>query len=398
MQAKKIITILVIASVGVLGGYYIYKKKFAPKPPQLYSTQKLERRTIQQVVKATGYINPEDTFKVGTIITGIIEKMIVDENDVVKKGQLIATVDDGKGDTEVKEAQAALDTALANFSYAQPTFKRQKALYDDKLISQDAFEKAMRDYKVAQYDVALKKATFTKNSMLFERKKILSPDDGIVVSKVASEGETITVSSPPTVIYIIAKDLTKMEVDLDVDENVIGSIHKGMQAILTFDAYPNQQFPCTIADISNAAITRKGAVSYNATAYIDNKKLLFRPGMSVTALISVAEKENSISVPGHIFKINVPMLKNIAQALNIEIKELDKKTKQELSLRGSMKWLWIKKGNAFIEKPVEIGANDNAFFEITSGLQGDEEIVVDVAEPDAMKEFFEQFFGKGLKK
>ncbi|PKN03296.1 hypothetical protein CVU75_02985 [Candidatus Dependentiae bacterium HGW-Dependentiae-1] len=398
MISKKSIIITLITGTCIVGGYFAYKKITAPKQIELYRTQKIERRTIHQAVKATGYINPEETFKVGTIITGIIEKMIVDENDIVKKGQLIATVDDGKGDTEVKEAQAGLDTAQANFSYAEPNFKRQKALYEDKLISQDAFEKATRDYKVAQHDVALKKATFTKNRMLFDRKKILAPEDGVVISKVASEGETITVSSPPTVIYIIAKDLTKMEVDLDVDENVVGSLHKGMQAMLTFDAYPNQQFPCTITDISNTAITRKGAVSYNATAYIDNKKLLFRPGMSVTALISIAEKENSISVPGHIFKINVPMLKDIAKALNLEIKEIDKQTKQELSLRGNMKWLWIKEGNAFIEKPVEIGANDNAFFEIVSGLEGTEEVVIDVAEPDAMKEFFERFFGKGLKK
>ncbi len=398
MIPKNIVITIGIALALVFGGYGAYKLFFAPRSIELYHTQKLERRSISQTIKATGYLNAEDMLKVGSIITGIIEKMIAEENDTVKKGQLIAIVDDGKGNTEVQEAKAALAVAQENFTYASAFFKRQKALYDATLISQDAFEKVTRDFKITQNDLDLKKATYEKFRMLYERKKILAPDNGVVISKNASEGETVTVSSPPTIIYLIAKDLTKMEAKLDVDENVIGSLHKNMPVLLTFDAYPNQQFPSSITEISNAPISRRGAISYQATAPVDNKKLLFRPSMSVTALIVVAEKENVIAVPGNIFKLNVAMLKDVAKILNFSVQELDKKTRQELSLRGNMKWLWIKEGNSFVEKPVEIGINDNAYFEIVSGLDGTEELVTDVIEPDVMKEFFERFFGKGLNK
>jgi HlyD family secretion protein len=391
-----IIATSIVAALGI-GGYSIYKIFFAPKTIQLYRTQKIERRSISQSIKATGYLFAEDTYKVCSLITGIVEKMIAEENDVVKKGQIIALVDDGKGDTEVREAKASLDSAQENFSYAHAFYKRQKALYDEKLLSQDAFEKITRDYKVAHADLELKKTTYEKTKMLYERKKILSPVDGVIISKVASEGESVLISSPTVVMYVIAKDLTKMEAKLDVDENVIGSLHLNMQALLTFDAYPNQQFTCTITEISNAPISRRGAVSYLATAPVENKKLLFRPGMSVTALITISDKENVLAVPGHIFKLNVSILKEIAKALNFQVKELDKKTRRDLSVRGNMKWLWVKEGSSFVEKPVEIGVNDNAYFEIVSGLNGTEELIVDVAEPDVMKEFFERFFGKGLK-
>jgi HlyD family secretion protein len=396
MTKKKLLTIA-IGFICVLLLIAVAKKVlFEEKKPALYSVAKPEQRNIQHILKATGYLEVKDMMKIGSLVPGVIDKMFAEENDVVKTGQLLALIDDGKGDTLVKQAQAQRDAAHAQAAYTKEHFKRLEQLFNAKQISLDAYQKITAEHLAAQATLAQAEGKLEEATLQFNNKKITAPDNGIVIGKIGAEGETVTLSAPPTLIYTIAKNLTHMEAKLEVDETVIGDLMVNARARLSFDTYPNKNFYGTITKISNAPKTVGGAVSYLATIPLENSAGLFRPGMTVNAEINIASKKGSISVPANIFAIKRSMIEDLAKIEKMEYKPLSHEEQEELLKNESSKTIWVKEGNAFVEKPVEIGISDNAFYEIPQGLDGTEDIVVDTIEPDRMAEFFEQFFGKGL--
>lgn len=382
-----------IIVVGIIALKYIL---FPKKEIQWYGLGNAKKRNISQVILASGTIEAEDTLKIGSIVPGVIEKMLKEENDQVNKGDLIAIIDDGKGDTEVRETKGFLEQAKSDLEYQTAYFYRQKALYDAKQLSQNGFDKVTRDYKNAQSLVNARQAAHDRAKLIFNNKKIKAPDDGLILKKVSTEGETVTLASPATIIYEIAKNIRRMEVKLEVDENSIGSLRVGEKVYLTFDTYPYKRFSGEIQKVSNAPIIKKTAVSYEASFILNNSDLLLRPGMTVNARIMVGEKDNILSLPSHIFSINPNILKKIAQIQKINFQRLSRKKHQKIQEKGNYNTVWIKENNSFIEKPVELGINDNAYFEIVSGINENDNIIFDVHEPDTMEELYSKLFGKGL--
>ena len=393
MKYKKILLLLTGIGIIAIVSFFTYKIFFRKKQQELYTTQQVKKQTITQSIKATGYLKPVDMMNIGSLVAGIIHKMYVEENDTVKKGQLLVEIDDGKDNTEVREAQAALDRAQARVTYQKAFFKRQKTLYKNKHISLDRFEQVERDLHLAQADVDRRQAIYNKTKLNYNNKWITSPGDGLVIGKIGSEGETVTLASPPTIIYTIAKDITNMEAKINIDESVVGDLVVGMTAEFTIDTYPHQLFYGTISDISNSAIIIGGATNYIATIPIDNSEKLFRPSMHINAEITVTKKEEVIAVPGYALALNRIILKKIAKGLGYLFNEIDKERREELHKRPRTKTIWVKKENAFIEKIITIGISDFSHFEITSGLKGTETIIIDTVEPDIMKQFFKRLFG-----
>jgi HlyD family secretion protein len=389
----KISALIVLISGGTWGMYTTF---FAPKKPELFKTGLPEKRTITQTVKATGYIEPEDIMKIGSIVTGIIYKLHVEENDLVKKGQLLVEIDDGKDDTLVRAAQGELESAQASLLYAESYLQRQKVLFEAGHISKDLYEQVSRDYQVAMATTATKKAAYDQALLLFNRKKIMAPEDGLVITQNSSEGETVAVTSPATIIYTIAKDIRKMEVNLEIDESTVSDLKEGMIAHLSFEAYPHRTFKGKIYSINNSPTKKGSAVNYTASISIDNSDRLFRPGMSVDATIVIAEKENVIAVPNNLFRIGNGTLEQIAKVVGYDYKPLSKQERTKVLETDRMKTIWVVRDKAFIEQPITIGVNDNSYYEIVSGIEENDFILTDLAEPDAMKEFFKKFFGKGL--
>lgn len=396
MNKKSILYWIIMSIALITSSYLIYRQWLAPKKIPLYQTGRATKRTIIQSIKATGYLNVIDLMKIGSVVPGVIRKINVAENDTVKKGQLIAEIDDGKEDTDVCRTKAEWERAQAILAYQEQFFNRQEQLYECNHISKDAYQQAIQNLKIAKADVDSRKASYDQAKLIYDNKFIKSPDDGIVIEKVSTEGETVTLASPATIIYTIAKNITQMEAKIEIDESSVAHIHKGMEAQLSYDAYPHRIFKGTISDISNAPINLKGAVSYYATINIDNSQNLFRPGMSVDAKIIITNKPDVLSVPNNLFKFNHKIIEAIAKTEGKSVKALDKKECDELAQKGSFKTLWIDTGRSFVETPVQIGANDNAFFEIISGLSESDNIIIDTIEPDAMKKMFDKFFGKGL--
>ncbi|HBL98353.1 TPA: hypothetical protein DDZ86_01775 [Candidatus Dependentiae bacterium] len=380
------------------GLFYIVYTLFIAKPEQrLYTVQKVSRRSIRHVIKASGAIEAEESMKIGSLVSGILEKMYVEENEFVKKGQLLATIDDGKRDNEVKAAKASLELSQAKLNYQIPHYKRQAALHDAHFISDDEFEQSTRDYETAKSDVALNQAKYDQAVLTFNNKRIIAPVDGIVVGKPSNEGETVTLYAPPTVIYTIARDIRKMEGKIEIDESNISHVKKGMDVSMTFETYLGDVFSSKITDLSNNPIEKGGTVSYNATVPIDNSKLLFKPGMTVDAEIVVAQRENVLAVQAQQFAISPKTIEMIAAMKKLGYKPLSDEDRKVCYKKGLCKTIWIEKEKVFIEKPVKVGVSDGAFFEVLEGLDANDLVVIDTIEENATEKFFKKMFKTGLQ-
>jgi len=402
MRAKTVIWILVVTLFLIGLGYMVHRTKNGNEKP-LYKTKKFEKRKIVQIINATGAIEAENTIKVGSLINGVIKELFVEENEKVKKGQLIALLDNGKSDTDVKRTAGLVRRSEARVRYLKAFLKRQQMMFEDGHISKNDLELAQSNYDEAVGFLDERKASYEKAVMDFENTKILSPVDGVVLKKNVSLGEGVSSFLNPTVIYTIAQDLTKMKVELEVDETSIGDLKVGEKAILTFDTYPNKEFKGIIKEINNGPTIAKGTVSYKSYIYLKNDDLLLKPGMTVHADIIVGKKKDIFAIPGYVFAINPKLIELAAKEKKYGYKPLTKQGEKRFRKKmrdkeRPIKKVWVLENNTFVEKPVEIGVTDKIYFEIISGLDENDQVVVDIEETDAMKQMFQRLFGKGLSK
>lgn len=398
MNRAKLIKLIVLSIALAITAFYIFYKVTAKKEIVLFKTDKLEKRTINQVINATGTLEAKGSINISSLVNGIVEKLYVEENQQVKKDQLLAKIDDGKGDTNVKQAEGLLLQAKANLEYQEQFYARQKKLFDDGHIAEDEFQLAKQARDTAIGNVKTQDAYHAQAMMEFNNKKITSPIDGVIIKEHVSVREGVANFSPPTILYTIAEDINTMHIELEVDETDIGLLKIGQKANLHFNTYPHKKFYGTIDEISNAPVSNIASVAYKAVIKIENKKRLLKPGMTVHAQIIVARAKNALAVPGYLFALDKKLLKGVAKEKNYAFKKL---SDEELeSFKNSMqdkehpvKTLWIFQDNAFIQKAVEIGVTDNAYFEILTGITDTDHVIIDVQEPDAMKKFYKKFFG-----
>ncbi len=403
MKSSKIIQwiVIIFALAGV--SFFAYSTLSKKKEKRLYQTEKPLRRNIIQAVRATGKLEAEGTINIGSLLNGIVESLHAEENQAVKKGQLLAVIDDGRQDNNVKQSAGVLAQVKAQLSYQKEYYAREKKLYDSGLISKDEFEQAQQSYDAAVANVAAQEATYAQAVLEFNNKKITSPIDGVVITKHVSLREGVANFSPPTILYTLAEDIRQMKVELEIDETDIGLIKVGHEAKLYFDTYPHTTFRGKIYEISSAPNKSGTSVIYKASIKIDNSHNMLKPGMTAHAQITVGTQKDAISVPGHLFGMDSRLLKAAAQQKGFEFKPLTKAERaafraQLKQKNHPVKTVWVAKNNAIIQKPIELGINDNAFFEVVSGLDGTEDIIIDVDEPDNMLKMYQQLFGGGLGK
>ena len=403
MNNKKTILWLISIAIIISASYFIINRIIRKQTKQHYKTATFEKREIEQLINATGSIEAKDTIRVGSLINGVVKELYVEENEQVKKGQIIALLDNGKGDTDVQRTLGLLNRAKARLTYQKKFLDRQQKLYANGHISLDLLQQAQAVYGEAKGTYEESTASYEKAFIDYENIKILSPINGIIIKKNVSLGQGVSSFLAPTVLYLIAKDLKKMKIELEVDETSIGDLRVGQEALLTFDTYAYHVFEGNIKEISNGPTIAKGTVSYKAYIYIDNEELLLKPGMTVRAEIIVNKKEDVLAIPGYIFAINPKLIEFVAEEIGYGFKPITKEQMAEFKKEmqdkeNPIKKIWIVKDKAFIEKLIEIGITDKIFFEVIKGLTGDEDIVIDVEETDVMKEMFKRLFGGGFKK
>lgn len=396
MNIKKLMVALTIILILFFGTKTIYIKFFKPEPQLPYKTILIKKRDIYQTIDATGTLEIKDSMKIGSLIGGTLKKMYVKVNDKVKKGQLLALIDNGKGDTDVLRAQGELKNIQAQLNYQENYYLRQRELFNANQISKDFFEQVIRNVEQLKGNLITARATLRKAQIDFDNTKILAPDDGMIIAIGISEGERVTTDLDATILFKIAKDLTKMEAILNIDESDIGQIAENQKVQFNVSTYPDKEFKGSITDVSYTPINLHGILNYKASVDVDNKNMMLRPGMTINAEIKVAKSKNTIAIPTQAFQISSKLIKATAKQLKYKIepvcKKIIKTLAAECNKKEAVKMVWTISGNKFIEKPIIIGITDDNFYEVKKGIKENEEIIVDVEESDKLKKIYAKIF------
>jgi HlyD family secretion protein len=289
--------LLVLALVaGVGGGVFWYLKHPRSSVPQ-YQTAPVTRGDLTQAVTATGTLNPVVNVQVGSQISGMIEKLLVDYNSLVKTGQVIAQLDASTYRASLHQAEGDLANARAGLELAQVNATRAKELRTNDLIAPSELDKAMGDLHQAEAQVIIKEAALEKAKVDLSRCTIYAPVDGIIISRNVDVGQTVAASLSAPTIFVIANDLAKMQIDANVAEADVGGIENEQSVEFTVDAFPYRTFHGKVIQVRNAPITVQNVVTYDTVIEVSNPDLKLKPGMTANVSIVIARRANILKIP-----------------------------------------------------------------------------------------------------
>ncbi len=328
-----------------------------------FETEKVELSDIQTSITATGTIEPVTSVTVGTQVSGIVSKLYVDYNSVVKKGQVIAELDKTNLTSELNTAKANLSSAQSSLSYQLANFNRYKTLYDKGLVSADDFESARLSYQQANQQVAQARENVKKAQTNLGYATITSPIDGVVLSKAVEEGQTVASSFNTPELFVIAKDLTDMRVIANIDEADIGGVKEGQRVTFTVDAFPDDTFQGTVQQVRQEATTESNVVTYEVVISARNNDLKLKPGLTANVTIFTLEKNHVLTVP--------------SKALRFTPNEALLTKEQTINDCPGEHKLWTKDGDTFTAHAVEIGTTNGVLTEIVSGVKEGTAVLTD---------------------
>ena len=328
-----------------------------------FETAKAERQDIHTTITATGTIEPVTSVTVGTQVSGIVSKLYVDYNSVVKKGQVIAELDKTNLTSELNRAKADLSSAESTLAYETANFKRYQTLFDKGLVSANDYESAKLSYEKARQTAASSRENVQKAQTNLGYATITSPIDGVVLSKAVEEGQTVAASFNTPELFNIAQDLTDMRVIADIDEADIGGVKEGQRVTFTVDAFPDDKFEGQVTQVRQEATTTSNVVTYEVVISAPNKDLKLKPGLTANVTIYTLEKNGVLAVPAKALRFtpNEALLKNGQQIEDLEV---------------PMK-VWTLEGNTFKAHKVETGTTNGMLTEITSGISEGTDVLVD---------------------
>ena len=360
---KKWIIISVTILVVGIGVYYVINHKKATK--ETFTTSKAQYGYIAKSITATGTVQPVDTVAVGSQVSGVIKKIYVDFNTVVKKGQLIATIDPSIILAQKQQSMANLANAEGNLKYQQSTYDRQNKLFTLGAISKADYQVALNNFISAKAAVDNAKAQLKITTQNLFYTKIYSPIDGMILNKNVSEGQTIAASFNAPTLFIIAKDLTKMQVRAAVDEADIGDVKTGQNVSFTVDAFPDEIFKGTVQQILLHAKVTANVVTYTTLINVDNTSLKLKPGM--TASINIYTKEDAkallILSKALFFK---PDSIAVKQYVIVNAKRQKPSDAENTTIQRAK--VWTQSGDTLTEKTIVIDMNDDINVKVTEGL------------------------------
>ena len=295
-----------VAVILIAGGVFLFTGKSSKGGIKL-ETAKVGRSTITNTVTATGTVEPVTEVEVGTQVSGIIDKLYADYNDVVKAGQLIAEMDKINLQAELRSAEAQLASSKTEFEYQQKNYARSKVLHEKQLISDTDYETATYNYEKARAAYDQSQASMVKVNRNLEYATITSPIDGVVINRAVEEGQTVAAGFETPTLFTIAADLTKMQVIADVDEADIGNVEEGQRVSFTVDAYPNDQFEGVVRQIrlgdsestssASSSTSSSTVVTYEVVITADNPDLKLKPRLTANITIYTLERANILTLP-----------------------------------------------------------------------------------------------------
>ena len=368
-----------LALVLIIAGFFVYKSFGSAEKIVSFETSKISKGTIRNTVTATGTLEAVKTVELGTQVSGVITKIYVDFNSEVKKGQLLAQLDETPLLAQLSQSKASVDQSEAEVKYQKATFERYKALIDKKLIAQS-------DYDLAEYNYNKSVATLHNAKSLNDRDKInlsyariYSPIDGIILSRAVDEGQTVAASFSTPTLFTIANDLTQMRVEAKVDEADIGKIADGQRVEFTVDAFPVKKFSGLVTEIRLKPVTSANVVTYTVIITAPNPDKILMPGMTANASFFVTERKDILLVPSKSIQFS-PDMEAIAK-YNQSVGGSNPSPNnsdwgKESQTDNADKIVWIKEGLIVHPQKVKVGVTDEIHYEVLSGLNEGDEVVV----------------------
>lgn len=353
---KKKLIICISVAIAIIAAVTIFMRSNKRQPITIiYETAKVERATISNSVTATGTIEPVNKVEVGTQVSGIISKIYVDYNSIVKKGQVIAELDKINLESELASAKANLASSKSELDYQETNYKRMKALHDKGFISDDDFDIADLSYKKAKEAYLVQLQTVQKAQTNLGYATITSPIDGVVLSKDVEEGQTVAASFSTPTLFTIARDLTDMQVVANVDEADIGNVRDGQRVTFTVDAYPDDTFEGRVKQVRQQGEEESNVVTYEVVISAPNNDLKLKPQLTANVNIYTEEIENVVSVP--------------AKALRFSPSKEMMNDGEKIKDCNATNKLWIKETNILKAYPVKTGITNGIRTQILEGVK-----------------------------
>ncbi len=390
MKKLKWIVWTAVALVVAAGIWYWQYR--SGKTEIVLETVHAETGTISNSVTATGTVQPVDTVSVGSQVSGIIQKVYVDFNTPVRKGQLLAQLDKSLLQAQVDQFGANLMSAKANVTFQKSNYERQQQLYNIGAVSKADLESALYQYKASQETVNSINAQLESARKNLSFADIYSPIDGTVLARSVSEGQTVAASLNTPQLFSIAKDLTKMQVQASVDEADIGNVRSGQRVIFTVDAFPADTFSGHVKEVRLRSNVSANVVTYTTIIDAPNESLKLKPGMTASITIYTREVSNILIVPARALQFNPDSV--VAAKYPVERRPGSGRARDESppamadndsALKGKPGILWIKQGEKLVRRPVVTGISDETQVQIVSGITAAEEIVTGYEEVKSEK-------------
>jgi len=300
---KWLVVLLVLAAAGGAAVWYL---KVHKDEAAQYQTATVTRGNLTQVVTATGQIGPVVNVQVGSQISGIVKKLYVDYNSVVKSNQVIAEIDPSTYEVNVQKAEAGLANSNANLVLAKVQADRADELYTNRLISASDHDTAKAQLQQAEAQVQSDEATLQNAKVQLSYCTIYAPVDGVVISRNVDVGQTVAASFNTPTLFVIANDLTKMQIDALVSEADIGGVSTNQDVNFTVDAYPYRTFRGKVSQVRYGAITNQNVINYDCVIGVNNSDLKLLPGMTANVSIIVAERDDVLKAPNAALRFRLP--------------------------------------------------------------------------------------------
>ena len=397
MRSRWRYLIVALLSVLLAVGGYAYWRRGQEAAQGAYVTEPIERGSIASIVTATGTVNPVTTVQVGTYVSGPIQAIYVDFNSPVKKGQLVAKIDPAPFQVKVLQAEAdvannraKVEKDRADLKLKRLTLDRNHELLKKNLISQNDVDTAKSNYDQAVAQLALDRASIKQSEASLQEARInlaytdiRSPVDGVVVSRNVDVGQTVAASFQTPTLFLIAQDLTKMQVDTNVSESDIGSVSQRQPASFTVDAYPGKAFSGTVAQVRNAPITVQNVVTYDVVIAVDNANLELKPGMTANVNITTAQRDDVLKIPLRAVRFN-PEHKPGAEPTQTQ----DGSEGASRRARRAVSTVWLVQPDGSLQKvDVKLGIRNDQYAELLSDhLSSGDQLVVAFRRSDSQRQ------------
>ncbi|QKG79319.1 efflux RND transporter periplasmic adaptor subunit [Tenuifilum thalassicum] len=346
------------------------------EPEFSLSTAKVERGTITNTITATGTLEATNTVVVGTQVSGVIEKIYVDFNSRVKKGQLIAELDKSTLLSSLENAEADLERAEANFEYQTAQLARNKILYEKGMLAKSDYDLILYNYKVSKAEVKSAKANLERAQRNVSYASIYSPIDGVVLNRAVEEGQTVAAAMNTPELFTITNDLSVMQVEANIDEADIGQLKVGQRVEFTVDAFPETTFNGNVSEIRLQPNENSNVVTYTAIITVNNPDLKLKPGMTASITVFIEEAHDVLTVKEKATRFTPDpqllhlYLQHVAKIKPEKQQDAPKPPRNEENVLDSAhRLVWVVDNEDIYPVEVETGISDGTYIEITSGLQ-----------------------------